>query len=294
MKDLATQVMFGWPLDQIPKSKIRKLIVYLVQEKDKLIEDGNYLEAQKFEIKIDELRQISTESSYDSIHRGRYDELQQRLETAERDLQMNLEKRDSIIESFQRERQQALDEMEACLQQELISFEAKHDTDPPPKFRKFSPEYLNLRQRERAMIYSKRYVDANNLKAEADILERKEVQQQNRNWERHVAKQRQLLVKRHEEQRRILQEKWDREWAALSPSADQQIKKCENAVRAVESRIMAESEQILPEVAPTKRSISVQQNDRLRSRAAYMRTKNYNEIRHQKVKRHIARMNNPN
>lgn len=60
VKDLATQVMFGWPLDQIPKSKIRKLIVYLVQEKDKLIEDGNYLEAQKFEIKIDELRQIST------------------------------------------------------------------------------------------------------------------------------------------------------------------------------------------------------------------------------------------
>ena len=299
----AHRVLKGVDVETIPLNLVLSVASHLESRKEGLIERGDYLGAQALEDKISALKQFSEEATYDSIQDYRLTELRQRLSSAKQDLAVSIARRDSVIESFLQKKEQALAECDAIMQRELDEFDRAHeDAKPPPKFRRFSPEYLNMRRREKAMVAAKRYVDANAVKEEADRIERREMEQNERNWKSFVAKQRDQLLKRQLEQRRIIEAKWDKEWASVLPSGDEDVTKCQNAVRAIEARISELSLEPMPaELArgtasrghsPRRRvspSLSPRQNDQLRSRMRYVRTMNYKKVRMRQVRSEIAR-----
>ena len=215
------------------------------------------------------------------------------------------------------------------LDNDLYQFDEDHNIEVPPKFRKFSPEYLNMRKREKFMVSSKRYVEANTLKKEADKIEKKEREIQQKNWGDYVNQQRQLLIKKQQEQRRCFIEKWDREWAALVPSADAEVTKCENVVKNIEANIssLSNADQMVStdgtaltlsqaaaiakkqvrtstsrsirmtssrnsknkDALPPLTNVSPTQADPLRSRLAYMRATNYKISRQRQIKNKKAK-----
>lgn len=304
--------MRGADIAAVPQSMVSKVVKCLETQKEELVERSDYLGAQEFEDKINALKMFSTEATYDSLQDYRLTELKQKLEAAKEELQVSIARRDAVIKSFLEKREQALAELDMTMRRELAAFDDANSSSPPPKFRRFSPELLNMRRREKAMVAARRYVEANVVKGEADALERKETEQNTKNWKAFVLKQRSILLKRHQEQRRIMEEKWDKEWASVLPSGDEDVARCENAVKAIEARIADFNLDHLPLEGPitrgmtsrsvsagrctprrwarvTQSSLSPIQDDRLRSRMTYVRTKNYNKIRMRQVRSQLTK-----
>lgn len=323
------KVFEGLQVNEIPYQYQRKVLNYLTNQKNEAIKAEDFLSAQKFEDKINEIKLMQVEEAYESRQNGKYEDLVQRLSEAQNILEDQRENLNQVLQSFQDEREEAILKLDEQLESELFQFDEEHNVDPPPKFRKFSPEYLNMRKREKFMVSSKRYVEANALKKEADILEKKERQIQQKNWGDYVNQQRQLLLKKQQEQRRCFIEKWDREWAALVPSAECEVTKCENVVKNIEANIsnLSNADQMVAtdgtaltlsqsaalaktqnrtatsrsvrltssrnsknkNALPPLSNVSPTQADPLRSRLAYMRSTNYKISRQQQIKNKKAK-----
>ncbi|OHT14235.1 hypothetical protein TRFO_15541 [Tritrichomonas foetus] len=319
--EYAHQIFIDLPVSGIPYNYQKRVLNFLKDQKNQAIKAGDYLSAQKFDDKINEMNLMRTEDTYITSKNGKLEELQQRLVAAQQELEQQREDKNRILDLFQEEREEEITKMYIQLDNELAIFDEEHNTEVPPKFRKFSPEYLNLRKREKFMVSSKRYVEADKLKKEADAREIVERNNQQTNWENYVKKQREILIKKQDEQRRCFIEKWDREWAALLPSAENEVAKYENAVKAIESRI-AEfhvTQQVGLDGTATSRNfaitangspptvttgkttarnatsrlstnlpplnVSPTQSDPLRSRLTYIRATNYNRNRQQKIQK---------
>lgn len=326
--EYAHKIFEGFPVNDIPARYQQRVSNYLKSQKKEAIKEEDFLSAQKFEDKINEISLMQTEDSFEMAEIDKYEVLIQRLTNAQYELEDQRSKTNQLLEIFQIERENAIREFDEQQNQELILFDEQHSGEIPPKFRKFSPEYLNLRKREKFMVSSKRYVDAENLKTEADARELIERETQRKNYQEYTKNQRNNLMKKQNEQRLCFIEKWDSEWAALLPSADNEVQKYENAVRAIEAKISIASidQQVgldgtaLPvanpslmttgrqsyrkvtgrttTTSPTSRkdgnslpplAVRPVQADPLRSRLAYIRTKNYNKTREKVVQRHISR-----
>lgn len=322
------KVFEGLPVSKIPLQYQNKVLNYLKNQKNEAIKVEDFLSAQKFEDKINEIKQMQVEEAYESRQTGKYEDLVQRLSEAQTELDDQRENLNQLLQSFQNEREEAIAKLDEQLEYEIYQFDEEHNIEIPPKFRKFSPEYLNLRKREKFMVSSKRYVEANNLKKEADIMEKKEQKIQQKNWGDYVNQQRLLLIKKQQEQRRCFIEKWDREWAALVPSAEAEVTRCENVVKNIEANIsnISNPDQIVAidgtaltvsqSVAlnknqmrsstarslktPTSRNannknilppltVSPTQADPLRSRLAYMRATNYKISRQRQIQNQKSR-----
>jgi hypothetical protein len=296
----AEAVLDGFPAFNVPVYLVADTITQIELRKAKMIASGDYLTAQRHQERIDELKFLNTESTYDGIHQDRCHEIHTRLMTAQRQLADRAAAADRVLQKFTQQRQADLDGFDERARQELATFDETHPPAAlPAKFRKYSYEYLNLRMRERYMVSSKRYMEAEALKAEADALEIVEIERQRRNWDDYVTKKRQLLIAQKAEQRRILEEKWDRDWRALRPSATADVARRENVVRALESKLVeVEGEHNVafdgaatrgPSRAVTSRSLPVarpqlprlpmapRQPNHLRARMRYVRTKNYDQ-----------------
>ena len=235
--DYSHKVFEDLPVNEIPYQYQKKVLNYLINQKSEAIKAEDFLSAQKFEDKINEIKLMQVEDAYESRQNDKYEDLIQRLSDAQSALEEQRENLNQILQSFQDEREEAIMKLDEKLDNDLYQFDEDHNIEVPPKFRKFSPEYLNIRKREKFMVSSKRYVEANNLKKEADAMEKKERAIQEKNWENYVNQQRQLLIKKQQEQRRCFIEKWDREWTALVPSAEAEVTRCENVVKNIEANL---------------------------------------------------------
>lgn len=80
----------------------------------------------------------------------------------------------NVMSEFKQKRTNEIDEMCRCSTARVEKLETEKEMVPPPKFQKRSPRLLNMRNRERAMVSSKRYDDASSLQAEANKVQEQE------------------------------------------------------------------------------------------------------------------------
>lgn len=236
-------VIDGWPVTDVPPRYYKQVVKKLQEKKAACIKDGDYLQAQFFEDKSNEILEISTEACYGDDRNTKLEKLQQRLALAQQELEYEIQKSNRILDGFEREKEKAMNQLIENHNEQLLAFDEKNQPPMPPKFQKYSPEYLNLRKREQFMVSSKRYAEASSLKAEADQMKIVEDKQNEQKWQAYVAQQRKQLVDTMKQQMVCSQNKWAREKNALKISADKQITNCQNLVTALENKVNeAESE----------------------------------------------------
>jgi hypothetical protein len=305
---IAVSVLNQTPVSDVSPSQISDLISYFEDEKLRVISCGDYVAAQHIEDKINELKQFQMKSTFNRIHRDRCAEIQNRLTEAQQELDQRLRNRDQLFKTFKEQKCQSLQDFNTFADEELQDFNAEYETAPPCVFTKYSQEYLNLRMREKYMISSKRYIEAETLKTEADrrlIIER---ENQENAWRMQVNKKRELLIARQNDQRKALQRKWDRRWNDLCPSIDEEVSKFQNLVRNLKLKLSeVEGDENVdfdgtatrsrsPNPKTTRKTISVSQAkppqrsdvsphqlNRLRSRMAYVRAKAYSQTHRTRI-----------
>lgn len=215
--------------------------------KAQAIEQEDYMLAQKIEDACKEIGQKKQIQSYSNRQKSRIQELELKVIQAKQDLDDKTQKIQEITDKYNKEKKESLEKFEADKQKELDDYTNKMLQNIPSSYQKNSWEYLQLRKQEEFLVSSKRYVEANDIKKEADKLEAEERARQEELWKQHVMTLRQAYAQKIENQRKCLIQSWEQKWNLLQPSAQMEIKKAIKAVKVAEANLsVAQSDTTLP------------------------------------------------
>ena len=108
----------------------------------------------------------------------------------------------------------------------------------PSKYLKQSAKLLDLRERERHLVLTKRYDEATQLHKEGDRMEKEEELEKKREFLRTSQRQRQQLLKAQERDRQGFQERWTRSAEKLQNQMQKEIEQQKRVVENIRTKLI--------------------------------------------------------
>lgn len=233
MMDHAQRMLAGESLDKFTIYQLnnaRKAVKNMQQDS---IKSGDYLLAQRCEDVDRKIQAKLKRSDFIMTREIKDDCLIERLNDATDEFNETTDKANYIMDTFEKRKQDSIRRLEEKQKQEMDEFNENHTYEKMlPKFLKYSQAYLNLKFREKSLVSSKRFIEADALNKQAKELQEIEDQQHRENWDRYVGMERAKLQQKHANQMSALVDKWEKDKSSLLPSI---IKTRENQTRAIEA-----------------------------------------------------------
>ena len=205
-----------------PFNEDQLLLMQLMQEKEKLVSEGKYLEANEIKSKIDKLRKSNKNMRTQTLN------LIQNKQNEDLEENYNLEYQNvsdmwdnkllSFIENGNKLEEELVQNQNNKLE-ELIN----ELTSNYPSI-KFSKEYLNLKQIEKNLVKQERYQEANYYKEKCDKLEMEEIEKYNKERNDNIRKKVESFGLKFENEKKVLREKLDRNFELLKVQRDTELK----------------------------------------------------------------------
>lgn len=237
IQDLGTRLLRNQPISIVPPNAVHDTVNYLQTQIADCIKKADYLQAQKIEDLCTALLQQNTKKGYIRIQNSKKNVLQNKLRMAKEELERAKEYRAEITNKYNIDRENAFKELEKLQDEELNKFDEEVYPNIPINFQKFSKEYLQLKKQEDFLVQSKRFVEANEIKMEADRIYSIEQEQQQERWKKHFESLREAFISKLDQQKLCLEQKWDGKWAEMLPPLVEEEARCIKAVKAAEAKI---------------------------------------------------------
>jgi hypothetical protein len=205
--------------DDIDPRHYRAIIRELQRVKSEALSEGDYLLAEKAVTASRRVLALTSENRFRNITSSRVESLAMQLEGKTTDRDDLVERSAADVARAEHRRDADLRRMERENDRELREFDRQFETEPPPELRKFSPTLLQLRTRERYMVQSGRYAEATEVRAEAERLERREIEEHRQRWVQQLHLQRQELVKKQQEKMYVRRVNADNQIAQMKRAA---------------------------------------------------------------------------
>jgi hypothetical protein len=183
---------------------------YLRMYKQEVLKEPNYLLAQRIDDVCGELLLKQSQTFYSETKSIEVDRLEDRLERARERLQEVRENIASSKQDFEDRKREALSRLEQEQKYELADHDEVYSQDLPPRLRHVPGEILQIREQERFLRQSRRYIEAQELREESQALEAYHMELRKIQWRQEGETWRQVLKKKHQQQRLCLLAKWDR------------------------------------------------------------------------------------
>ena len=220
---------------QLAPRNYRAIIRELQRVKADALRDGDYLMAERCVNASRKVLAMTSENRFEEMTTARVDELAEKLRTKENDRDEVKEHWARSIRDAERKRDADLKMMEKENEKELREFDKQFDLEPPPEMRKFSPQLLQLRVREKYMVQSGRYVEATEVRAEAEKMMAKEIQQHHERWIESLKLKRADLIKKQQERMYVRKVNANNLIEKMRRESIAQIDHQEKAVQHIES-----------------------------------------------------------
>ena len=205
-----------------PLNEDQLILMQLLQEKEKLVSEGKYLEANEIKSKIDQLRKSNKNMRTQTLN------LIQNKQNEDLEENYNLEYQNvsdmwdnkllSFIENGNKLEEELVQNQNNKLE-ELIN----ELTSNYPSI-KYSKEYLNLKQIEKNLVKQERYQEANYYKEKCDKLEMEENEKYNKERNDNIRKKVESFGLKFENEKKVLREKLDRNFELLKVQRDKELK----------------------------------------------------------------------
>ena len=153
-----------------PFNEDQLLLMQLMQEKEKLVLEGKYLEANEIKAKIDKLRKSNRNMRTQTLNLIQNKQNEELEENYSQEYQKLSDLWDNKLLSFIENGNKMEDELALNQNSKLEELINDLTSNYPPI--KFSSEYLNLRQIEKNLVKQERYQEANYYKSKCDKLEK--------------------------------------------------------------------------------------------------------------------------
>ena len=209
-----------------PFNEDQLLLMQLIQEKEKLVSEGKYLEANEIKAKIDKLRNSNRNMRKETLNLIQNKQSEELEENYNSEYQRISDMWDNRLLSFIENGNKIEDEL-AQNQISKIEELINNLTSNYPTI-KYSKEYLNLKQIEKNLVKQERYQEANYYKSKCDKLEKEETEKYNKERNDKIHKKVEALGLKFENEKKVLREKLDRNFELLKVQRDKELKHITN------------------------------------------------------------------
>ncbi|OHT06615.1 hypothetical protein TRFO_25285 [Tritrichomonas foetus] len=158
------------------------VVAGLRKRRGELVEEGRYLEAEKANNYAKKIINHEQLTAVEVMQVEKCELIQQSIEEEKEKLIAKKLRWEKLHKNMKISANRELKEMKHQHKNELNKLISLKNDIPRPAYNKFSPELLNMRKREQAMIRSRRFAEAGQIKEIADEMERKETQINNKRW----------------------------------------------------------------------------------------------------------------
>ncbi|OHS92811.1 hypothetical protein TRFO_40871 [Tritrichomonas foetus] len=217
--EISNELLNGAPTTSVDPCKAGAVYSYLRKHKQEVLKKPDYFLAQRIDDVCSELMLLSSQTSYCEYRGEEIAAAEEKLEQAKNQLQLILDEREKVNQLFNNQKAKNIEKLEQQQQEELEQLEQKYNSGIPPKFKKVSNEVLNIRKQEEFLRNSKRYMEAQQLKEEADALEAFELARQEVKYHNEKIEAKEKLMAQHQTQMKCLLEKMNRQYNAMMPNS---------------------------------------------------------------------------
>ena len=205
-----------------PFNEDQLLLMQLIQEKEKLVSEGKYLEANEIKAKIDKLRKSNRNMRTQTLNLIQNKQNEELEENYNQEYQKLSDLWDNKLLSFIENGNKIEDELALNQNSKLEELINELTSNYPPI--KFSSEYLNLKKIEKNLVKQERYQEANYYKSKCDKLEKEEIEKYNKERSDKIHKKAEALGLKFENEKKVLREKLDRNFELLKVQRDKELK----------------------------------------------------------------------
>lgn len=210
LESTLNEILDGLAYDHIDTELLPDLIIYSKKKADILTQQRKLLDAQRHDNIHKDLINVSYErksvkslSNKKQIYENQITLTQQSLEA-----QQNMMEEDLI--EHEKKIHLSIDKAEEEWAQFLIDFDKQTDEGLPAKYKKLSPNLLNLREKERFLIQMRRFEEAQEVANEADVIEEQEMIILQKNYLLIREQQKNNAASNHEQKIKCLQQNGER------------------------------------------------------------------------------------
>jgi hypothetical protein len=233
----ADNLIKGSPINAVPLENINTVIITLKERKRQAILKGNYTQSQEIENMIGRLGSIIIQRKHANIKAQEIKAIEYQLQQAENQLKKTIQAWNEKAAEFNKT--QAI----SARRIERTQFARLNDNDSiptdtlPSKYLKPSAKLLDLRERERHLVLTKRYDEATLLHKEGDRMEKEEELEKKREFLHTSQRQRQQLLMAQERDRQGFQERWSRSAEKLQKQMEKEIEQQRRVVENIRTKL---------------------------------------------------------
>ena len=198
----------------IDLSSQRDLINSLIDEKNRLVSEGKYLEANEIKNKINEIRCNSLNNKTLSLSEIQEKQIENLEEAFNNDFRLLAEQWEERLSEFVEKGKQSesdLNNMHNIQMEELIN----NLTNNYPQI-KYSKSYLEMKQIEMNYAKQEQFKEAHYYKCKCDKMEKQENENYNKKRNAHIQLKAEILGNKQEIEKKCLREKLDRQFELLN------------------------------------------------------------------------------
>ena len=221
------------------QEQLKLLIEGMNQERARLIELGEYIQAKKADHYAQQLFPHSVFSSFETIQAQKVQDLHRQLSEGLEALVEQKRKWEEIHEGMKRKRDEEFRKMEKNHRAEQNEIEILYDADLPPSIHKYSRNLLQLRSQQKAMLASRMFQEASVMKERADALQAEEDRQQRATWHAQLDLQMSNLIKKQAKQLESRKQFWRKEEHDLIMQANLEISHAESALQHLQDNLIS-------------------------------------------------------
>lgn len=263
------EMLRGKPFDRGDGEILPDLIQHTKNQINMLINEQQFVEAQKREDVLRNLLVVDIENKKENTRFSKRDQIARILSMEERKLVQMEENYANAIYNFDQNFEQNVKDTYEKDAKELEDFDKETDEGMPATCRKFSQRLLNIREKEKNLVASKRYAEAAAMKDEGKELEEQEEDILFQNWLISRDKQRSIIIEAQEANLRCIQEKAQRNRTKIVLENEENIEAKKKAIENIRRRLNELDSRIKLEAAnATSRRTSRGMAAKLTSRCA--------------------------
>ena len=278
----------GIPFDVAETPMIPLLITRAKERIDKLLAEGELINAQKLENIHVRLVSLKEERNSEAIKDDKITSLLKFIEDNNNKIEELLLAKQESLDNHDK----SIQDMINAKQQEFDKINTEYDTETygplPATARKLSSQCLNVREQERFLIQSRRYEEAAAMRAEADELERQDLETCRNEFIRRREQAKKVEIGRQQHRLQCIIDNGNRTRLKIESEYNKQIEELKKSIENTESRIKRIDSSVLNTVSiiSTNHNSSNSQNitkptikDKNKTKPSSVLTKRNNNIK---------------
>lgn len=221
-----------------PREELELVLAELRKRKQEMISSGDYVGAQKADHYTKAVMNYGQLGEVEQMQESKTEEIRNKLADAKAQLASDKQRWEQFHQNLMKEAKTDLTNIYNQYESEIDELDAQHEIEKlPPKFTKASKALLQLRRRQEAMIASKHYEAAADVKDIADKMEAEEAIVHRARWNAYLED---CIYKKRQEQKKQIEGRknyWKKEEASLIAQANKEVEKAEKSIEHLEKSL---------------------------------------------------------